>query len=170
MFTSHDWRGRHRQAARNLSIAVTSAVLAGGAAAMAADGGTPAPTKPAGDDAHCVKPAPRDERAPLSADDPIVEQARTGLQGLVTAGTIEQAEADAILRGVISGSVAMGELVDSGTVAADHVAPINAVLRAVKEGAIAAGGGDAKPAPAGAIAAKRARAAADRRARAARGA
>ena len=78
MFTTHDWRGRHRQAARNLSIAVASAVLAGSGAALAADhGAAPSPTKPAADGPGCAKPGPaKGERVPLMANDDIVTQVR----------------------------------------------------------------------------------------------
>ncbi|HMJ37697.1 MAG TPA: hypothetical protein VK501_27570 [Baekduia sp.] len=166
MFTSHDWRGRHRQAARNLSIAVASAVLAGGAAAMAADPGTPSPTRSAADGAGCAKPGAKGERLPLAPDDAIVTEVRTRLQALVADGAIEQAEADAVLHEVIAGSVDMGALVRAGTVAAAHVATIDEVLTDVKRASLAAGSGEKPDTPATAAAARRAKAAAVRRAKA----
>jgi hypothetical protein len=153
MFTSHDWRGRHRQIARNLTIAAASAALAGSAAAMAADsGGTPAPDKRAVGAADCAKPDPgKGDRAPLTADDAIVKEARSRLQALVSAGTIQQGEADAVMREVIAGSINLDELVRAGTIAAAHAETIDAVLKEIKH----SHDGE-KPAPPAAAAAKRA--------------
>jgi hypothetical protein len=132
MFTSHDGRGR--RIARNLTIAVASAALAGSAAAMAADtGGTPSPTKRVVDAADCAKPDPgRGDRAPLAPNDTIVQEVRTRLQALVAAGTVEQDEADAVLREVTTGSVNLDELLKGGTLTAAHAETIDAVLREIK--------------------------------------
>jgi hypothetical protein len=99
MSTSHDGRGR--QIARNLTIAVVSAGLAGSAAAMAADsGGTPPPseqsTKRVAHVADCAKPDPggKGDRVPLSPD------------ALVKAATITAAHAetiDAVLKEIKNG-------------------------------------------------------------------
>jgi hypothetical protein len=153
MFTTHDWRGRHRQAARNLTIAVASAVLAGSGAALAADhGAAPSPIKPAADGPGCAKPGPtKGERVPLVADDDIVTQVRTRLQGLVADGAIGQAEADAVLSEVIAGSVNLDALVRAGTVSAAHAPTIDDALTEVKQASVAAGGDK----PATAAAAKR---------------
>lgn len=139
MFTSHDGRGR--QIARNLTIAVASAALAGSAAAMAADtGGTPPPskqsTKRVAHIADCAKPDPgaKGDRAPLSPDDPIVGDVRTRLQDLVAADKIEQGEADAVLREVTAGSVNLDALVNPGTITAAHAETIDAVLKEIKNG------------------------------------
>jgi hypothetical protein len=134
MSTTHDRRGRHRQAARNLMIAVATAALAGSGAAMAADGGAaPSTTKAAGGGAASVKPAPRPgERAPLAESEPVVTQARAALGRLVAGGAIGQAEADTVLHGVIAGSVDPEALVRAGTVAAAHMPAIVDVLDAVK--------------------------------------
>jgi hypothetical protein len=142
MFNMHDWRARHRQTARTLSIAVASAALAGSGAAIAAEGGgSPSPDKAHDPGVGCAKPlgpAAGDAGKPGPADDQIVTQARTGLQGLVSDRTITQAEADAVLEQVAAGTVRPDELVRAGTVTAAHVDAINMVLRAVKEAAIGA--------------------------------
>jgi hypothetical protein len=143
--TSHDGRGRHRQAARNLTIAVATAALAGTGAAMAADGGAaPAATKAAAAGGQPAKTAQKTgERLPLAGNDPVVTQARARLEGLVADGTIEQAEADTVLRGVIAGSVDPAALVRAGEVAAAHMPAINSALREVKQANAAAGGVEA---------------------------
>lgn len=138
MFTSHDGRGG--QIARNLTIAVLSAALAGSAAAVAAGtgtGGTPPPDKPvkrAAPAADCAKPdlGDKGDRAPLPADDPIVQEARTRLRALVGAGTADQSEVDAVLDEVIAGSVNLDELVRAGKLAAAHAEAIDAVLKDIK--------------------------------------
>jgi Spy/CpxP family protein refolding chaperone len=133
MFTSHDGRGR--QIARNLTIAALSAALAGSAAAMAADsGGTPSPTKQAVKAADCAKPdaGGKGDRAPLGPDDAVVQEARTRLHALVTAGQVTQAEADAVQAEVTAGSVNLDELVKAGTITATHAETIDAVLRDIK--------------------------------------
>jgi hypothetical protein len=137
MFTIHDWRGRHWQAARNLTIAVATAALAGGGAAMAADGGAaPSSTK-----AAAVKPAPKTgERLPLAEDEPVVTQARTRLESLVADGAIGQAEADTVLHSVIAGSVDPEALVRAGKVSAAHMPAIVNALDDVKRANAAAGG------------------------------
>lgn len=162
MFTSQDGRGR--QIARNLTIAVASAALAGSAAAMAADtGGTPPPdkqsTKRVAHVADCAKPDPggKGDRAPLSPDDTIVQDVQTRLQALVAAGTIEQAEADAVLREVTAGSVNLEELVKAGTITAAHAETIDAVLKEIKNSH--AGEKPESEKPPAAAAAKRAKAA-----------
>jgi hypothetical protein len=134
MSTTHDRRGRHRQAARNLTIAIATAALAGSGAAMAADGGAaPSTTKPAGGGAASAKPAPQQgERAPLAQNEPVVTQARAGLGRLVADGAIEQAEADTVLRDVIAGSVDPEALVRAGKVSAGHMPAIVDLLDAVK--------------------------------------
>lgn len=134
MSTTHNGRGRHKQAARNLMIAVATAALAGTGAAMAADGGTAPPTTKAADSgAAAGKPAARTgDRLPLAENEPVVTDARTGLGRLVADGTIEQAEADVVLRGVIAGSVDPEALVRAGDVSAAHMQAINDVLVEVK--------------------------------------
>lgn len=151
MFTTNDGRGR--QIARNLTIAVLSAGLAGSGAAWATDsGGTQAPTKRTAHAADCVKPdQDKPDRGPLSPDEPIVRDARTRLQALVTAGQAQQGEVDAVLREVIAGSVNLEALVQAGTLTASHVDAIDAVLKDIKNSHAAD-----KP-PAAAAAAKEAR-------------
>lgn len=158
MFTSHDGRGR--QVARNLTIAVASAALAGSAAAMAADsGGTPSPTKRVINAADCTKPDPgaKGNRAPLSPGDTIVGEVRTRLHALVAAGKIEQGEADAVLREVTAGSVNLDQLVKAGTITAAHAETIDAVLMEIKNGHAGEKPEGEKPAAAEAV--KRAKAA-----------
>lgn len=132
MFTSHDGRGR--RIARNLTIAVAGAALAGSATAWATDTDrTSSPAKRVARVADCAKPDPgKPDRGPLSPDDPIVRDARTRLQALVTAGTAEQAEVDAVLREVIAGSVNLDALVKAGTITAAHAETIDAVLKDIK--------------------------------------
>jgi hypothetical protein len=129
MSTTHDSRGRHRQAARNLAVAVTVAGLTGTGAAMAADGdATPAATK-----ARSAKQAPNaGDRVPLAGNEPVVIQARAALARLVADGAIEQAEAEAVMRGVIAGSVDEGALVRAGEVSSAHMPTIRDALREVK--------------------------------------
>jgi hypothetical protein len=145
MFTTHsthDRRSRHRQAARNLMIAVATAALAGTGAAMATDGGgAPATTKAAAGGVQPAKTAQNTgDRSPLAGNEPVVTQARARLEGLVADGTIEQAEADTVLRGVIAGSVDPDALVRAGKVAAAHMPAIDNALREVKRANAAAGG------------------------------
>jgi len=161
MFTSHDGRGR--QIARNLTIAVVSAALAGSAAALAADtGGTLPPIKPTKrvvNATDCAKPDPggKGDRVPLAPDDTIVGEVRTRLQALVAAGKIEQGEADAVLREVTAGSVNLDALVTAGTITAAHAETIDAVLKEIKNGH--AGDKPESEKPPAATAAKRAKAA-----------
>jgi hypothetical protein len=144
MSTQHNGRGRHRQLARNLTMAVATAALAGTGAAVAADGGGASPSKaPAGGAGSGKTAAKTAERGPLAENAPVVTQARAGLARLVTAGTIEQSEADAVMRGVIAGTVDPGALVSAGDVSAAHMPAINDVLRAVKEANAPADAGDA---------------------------
>jgi hypothetical protein len=142
MSTTHDRRGRHRQAARNVTIAVATLALTGTGVAMAADGGaTPATTKAAAGGAKSVKSAPhRGERAPLAENDPVVIQARAALERLVADGAIEQAEAEVVVRDVIAGSVHPDALVRAGEVASAHMPAIMDALMKVKR-ANAPGGG-----------------------------
>jgi hypothetical protein len=143
MSTTHNRRARHRQAARNLTIAVATAALAGGGVAMAADGGSAAPptTKAAAGGAKSVKSAPNPgEGAPLAANEPVVIQARAALEGLVADGAIEQAEADVVMRGVIAGAVDPDALVRAGEVSSAHMPAINDALREVKRANAPAGG------------------------------
>jgi hypothetical protein len=148
MSNTHEGRSRHRQAARNLIIAVATAALAGGGVAVAADGGgAPAVAKRAAA-AGTLKPAsgasgapganPRD-RGPLAENEPVVVQARAALGRLVGAGTIDQSEADVVLRDVIAGSVDPGALVRAGEVSAAHMPAIVEAITAVKR-ANASGG------------------------------
>jgi hypothetical protein len=134
MSTTPSRRARHKQAARNLTIAVATAALAGGGAAMAADGGTaPSTTKAGAGDAGSGKTAAKTgDRGQLAENEPLVTQARTGLGRLVAEGTIKQAEADAVMRSVIAGSVNPEALVSAGDVSAAHMPAINDVLRQVK--------------------------------------
>jgi hypothetical protein len=139
---THDRRGRHRQVARNLTIAVATAALAGGGAAMAADGGAAPPTNkaPADGTESAMKAAVAGDRAPLGPDEPVVTQARAALEGLVADGTIEQAEADVVLRDVIAGSVEPDALVRAGKVSSAHVPAIMDALMEVKRANAPAGG------------------------------
>jgi hypothetical protein len=130
MSTTHSRRGRHRQVARNLTIALATAALAGTGAAMAADGGNPPPTT-----------APKTgERPPLAANEPVVTDARARLQSLVADGTIAQAEADVVVGDVIAGSVDPEALVRAGDVSAAHMPPIVTVLDEVKRAHATPGG------------------------------
>jgi hypothetical protein len=138
MFSTHDGRGR--QIARTLIGGVASAALAGSAAAWASGGNGGTASAPAAKRvahaADCAKPdagGDARERSPLKPDDPIVLDARTRLQALVTAGQAEQGEVDAVLREVIAGSVNLDELVRAGTLTAAHAATIDGVLRALKD-------------------------------------
>jgi hypothetical protein len=142
MSTTHIRRARHRQVARNLMIAVATAALAGTGAAMAADGGAAPPaTKAAAGDAGAAKGAPqKGDRPPLAANEPVVTQARARLASLVADGTIEQAEADTVVQGVISGSVDPEALVRAGKVAAAHMPAIVTVLDDVKRANATPGG------------------------------
>jgi hypothetical protein len=142
MSITHNRRGRHWPAARNLTIAVATAALAGSGAAMAADGGaTPSTTKAAAGGADSVKPAPKTgERPPLSENEPVVTDARTRLGGLVADGAIDQAEADTVLHDVIAGSVDPEALVGAGKVSAAHMPAIVSVLDEVKRAHATPGG------------------------------
>jgi hypothetical protein len=135
MSTTHDRRGRHRQVARNVTIAVAAAALTGSGAAMAADGGSAAPpttTAPAGDAASAKKGPKTGSPAPLRENEPVVIQARAALARLVADGAIEQAEADVVMRGVIAGRVDEAALVRAGDVSAAHMPTIIDVLKEVK--------------------------------------
>jgi hypothetical protein len=152
MSTTHNRRARHKLAARNLMLAVATASLAGTGAAMAADGGTPntktgagaaAPqtTKVAPGGAGSVNQGPKQGvRAPLADNEPIVTQARAALERLVADGSIEQAEADVVLRDVIAGSVDPVALVRAGEVSSAHMPAIDDALIAVKRANAPAGG------------------------------
>jgi hypothetical protein len=154
MSTTQNRRGRHKQAARNLMIAVATASLAGTGAAMAADGGgappntktgagaaAPQTTKVAPGGAGSVNQGPKQGvRAPLADNEPIVTQARAALERLVADGSIEQAEADVVLRDVIAGSVDPVALVRAGEVSSAHMPAINDALIAVKRANAPAGG------------------------------
>ena len=156
MSTQHTRRGRHKQAARNLMIAVTTATLAGSGAAIAANGGAAPPTTKSAPSAGApvTKPADalagsasdgsrgsrRDPRAPLLDNEPVVTQVRARLAGLVAAGTIEQAEADVVLRDVRAGRVEPDALVRAGKVSSAHMPAIMDTLRQVKEANAPAGG------------------------------
>jgi len=134
MSTTHDSRGRHRQAARTIAIAAATATLAGAGAAIAADGGaTPQTTKAAKGAAESVKQGPKSGApGPLAENEPIVTQARAALQRLVADGAIDQAEADVVMRGVIAGSVDGDALVRDGKVASSHMPAITEALTEVK--------------------------------------
>ena len=133
MFIHQIGRGRRGQVARNLTIAVATAALAGTGAAMAAGGGgAPPATKETVSKSY--------DRAPLAENDPIVVQARAGLDRLVADGRIEQAEADVVMQGVIAGRVDSDALVSAGKVSAAHMAAIDNVLREVKRANAAPGG------------------------------
>jgi hypothetical protein len=131
---THDRRGRHRQVARNLTIAVATAALAGGGAAMAADGGAAPSTNkaPADGTESAKKAAVAGDRAPLGPNEPVVTQARAALEGLVADDTIEQTEADVVLRDVIAGSVEPDALVRAGKVSSAHMPAIMDALMEVK--------------------------------------
>ncbi|HYZ30609.1 MAG TPA: hypothetical protein VE570_16215 [Thermoleophilaceae bacterium] len=144
MSTNNDRRGRHRQAARNLTIAVATAALAGTGAAMAADGGSAPPATKGAAGAVDAKEAAPNDRLPLAENNPVVVQARAGLGRLVADGTIEQSEADVVMQGVIGGRVEPDALVRAGKVSSAHVPAINDVLREVKR-ANAGSGSDQGP-------------------------
>jgi hypothetical protein len=169
MFTTHDRRGGHRQAARNLMIAVATAAMAGGGAAIAADNGgaAPATAKAAAGGVEPAKTAQKTgERGPLAENEPIVTQARAALGRLVAEGAIDQAEADVVMRGVIAGRVDEEALVRAGKVAAAHMPAIVNVLYEVKRANAPAGGVEADGVkPANSAAFKRAKSAAVRRAK-----
>jgi hypothetical protein len=140
MSTTHDRRGRHRQAARKVTIAVATVALTGTGVAMAADGGAAPPTTKAAaggaesaKKAELAKQGPRmGEPGPLAEDEPIVIQVRARLGRLVAEGAIGQAEAEAVERDVIAGSVEPDALVRAGEVSSAHMRTINHVLREVK--------------------------------------
>jgi hypothetical protein len=142
MSTTHSRRNRHRQVARNLTIAVATAALAGTGAAMAADSGIAPPNaKPADSSAGSAKSAPKTgERPPLAANEPLVTDARARLQSLVADGTIAQTEADVVLGDVIAGSVDPEALVRAGSVSAAHMPAIATVLDEVKRAHATPGG------------------------------
>ena len=68
----------------------------------------------------------------MAENDPIVIQARAALARLVADGTIEQAEADVVMQGVIAGRVDEGALVRAGDVSAAHMSTIRDALIEVK--------------------------------------
>jgi hypothetical protein len=142
MSINHDRRGRHRLVARNLTIAVATAALAGSGAAMAADGGgTPPPNKAGTGAADPAKAPPKSgDRLPLAENEPVVTQARAALGGLVADGAIVQSEADVVLRDVIAGRVEPDALVRAGEVSAAHVPAIDDALREVKRANAGAAG------------------------------
>ena len=132
MSTTQDSRGRHRQAARNLAVAVTVAGLTGTGAAMAADGGTAPPSKKAAADGGKPVQSERRPAGPLAENEPIVIQARAALARLVTDGSIEQAEANVVMQGVIAGRVDEAALVRAEDVSAAHMSTIREALIEVK--------------------------------------
>jgi hypothetical protein len=131
MFIHHIKRGRHWQVARNLTIAVATAALAGGGAAMAADGGGAPLTKKEALD----QPAANGAGVPLD----VISDARTRLAGLVADGTITQGEADTLLQGVSAGSVDTGALVRAGELSSAHEQAVVTVLDQVKRAHMAPG-------------------------------
>jgi hypothetical protein len=132
----------------------------------AGDGGAPSTAKSSPAGAECAKPdPPKGDRVPLTANDPIVAQVRTRLQGLVADGTIEQAEADAVLHEVVAGTVDLGALTRAGKVAEAHAPAIENAMIEVKQAN--AGAVDDKPGAQAAL--KRARVAATRHVRRAAG-
>jgi hypothetical protein len=142
MSTTHSRRGRHKQVARNLIIAVATAALAGSGAAMAADGGTAPPNKKAaaGGGKSVQSDSKPGGRAPLAENEPIVIQARAALARLVADDAIEQAEADVVMQGVIAGRVDEATLVRAGDVSAAHMPTIRDALIEVKRANAPAGG------------------------------
>jgi hypothetical protein len=132
MSTTHNRRARHRQAARNLTLAVATAALAGGGVAMAADGGTAQPNTKAADGGGKSVTSVEKPAGPLAPDEPIVIDARAALARLVADGSIEQAEADVVMRGVIAGRVDELALVRAGDVSAAHMTTIRDALIKVK--------------------------------------
>jgi hypothetical protein len=145
MDSTHDRRARHRQVALNLTIAVVTAAVAGGGAALAAGGdATPATSNPSAGAVECAKTAQdARDRGPLGKNDPIVKEARARLEALVADGDIEQTEADVVLRDVIAGSVEPEALVRAGDVSAAHMPTINQALREVKQANAPANGAEA---------------------------
>jgi hypothetical protein len=67
--------------------------------------------------------------------------ARAALQGLVTAGTINQHQADAVESQVIAGSVDPNQLVSSGVLTASQMHAVSGALVQVKESFAAGSGG-----------------------------
>jgi hypothetical protein len=139
MFTHQIGRGRYGQVARNLTIAVATAALAGGGVALAADGGG-SPTTKGGDVA-----SPGTSAKPVQGGVPagVVTDARARLGGLVADGTITQAEADTVLEGVIAGSVDPDALVAAGKLSAADASPIMTALMEVKRAHAADGANSA---------------------------
>jgi hypothetical protein len=134
MSTTHDRRGRHRQTARKVTIAVATVALTGTGVAMAADGGgAPPTTKAAAGDAEPAKKGPKPGNpGPLAQTDRLVIQVRAALGRLVADGAIGQTEADAVMRDVIAGSVEPDALVRAGDVSSAHMPAINHALREIK--------------------------------------
>jgi hypothetical protein len=75
----------------------------------------------------------------LAKNDPFVIQARAALKRLVANGAIEQAEAEAVEREVIAGSVDAGALVRDGKVASAHMPAIIEAITEVKRASEPAG-------------------------------
>ena len=135
MSTTHDRRGRHRRAARKITIAVATVALTGTGVAMAADGSAESAKK-----AEFAKKGPKmGDPGPLAENEPIVIQVRAQLGRLVADGAIGQAEAEAVVRDVIAGSVHPDALVRAGEVSSAHMPTINHVLREVKRANAPAG-------------------------------
>ena len=112
-------KSRHRRILANVAIAIAvgTASAAGVALAGGGGGGSPSGTTPTGSG---LVPTP------------IGVAARNALQRLVAAGTINQAQADAVQREVDAGSVDPKTLVDSGAVSDAQMHAIADVLDRVK--------------------------------------
>ena len=138
MSTTPDGRGRHRRAARNLTIAAATLALTGTGVAMAADRDSSPTSK---DAAGAAEKGPNaGGPGPLAANEPVVVQARARLARLVADGAIDQGEAEAVERGVIAGRVDGHALVRAGEVSSAHMPAITDALTEVKLANAPAGG------------------------------
>ncbi len=129
---------------RGIAIAgvLAIAVLGGGASIAAAGSGDPkadsAATQAAKADVVAAgaakdgqvgeKPKGRDAGVPVG----LKVQTRQALDGLAAAGTINQAQADAIQSRVASGTVDESEVIASGVLDATQMERVDDVLRAIK--------------------------------------
>jgi hypothetical protein len=108
------------------------AVFAGGASIAAAGSGDPkADAVAAGsakDSSAAVKPQAADAGVPAG----LLVETRRGLDALVTAGTIDQSQADAVQSRVASGSVDTTEVIASGVLDRAQMNRVDDVLRTIK--------------------------------------
>jgi hypothetical protein len=127
---------RHRRGV-GLAGLLAVAALAGGAAGGAGiASGSDAPKQDA-----TAQGTPADKQAEVNASQQpgrgvapdLLVATRQALQGLVTDGSIDQSQADAIQTRVASGSVDVSEVIESGVATAAQMDLINAKLIAIKE-------------------------------------